>query len=418
MKASVSSLAVACSLAVGASFEAQDLAGPATPAERRIEQARLSITKAPGSAMGHVELALALARRARETADPGLYVRAEEAIAGALELAPDNFEAKRARAWVLLGQHRFAEARELAEALNTRVPDDVMVYGLLTDANVELGDYERAEKACQWMLNLRPGSLPALTRAAYLRELFGDVEGALELMAHASDATPMGEVEDRAWILTQMAHLRLLTGDVHEAERLLGEALAAFPGYHYALAQLAKARAAQGRRGEAAALLRQRYDTAPHPENLYDLALALGRAGRRGEADARFAEFEREALRETHGADNANRELVFYYADHARRPAEALAVARREVARRRDVHTLDAYAWALYRAGQAAEARKVMEQVLAVGIREASILYHAGAIEARLGERASASERLQQSLVLNPASDVAAEARRALGRLR
>ena len=52
-----------------------------------------------------------------------------------------------------------------------------MVYGLLTDANVELGNYNDAETSAQWMLNLRPGNLPALIRAARLRELFGDAEG-------------------------------------------------------------------------------------------------------------------------------------------------------------------------------------------------------------------------------------------------
>ena len=60
-----------------------------------------------------------------------------------------------------------------------------MVYGMLTDANIELGKYAEAEKSAQWMLDLRPGNIPALTRAAYLRELFGDIEGALELMQQA-----------------------------------------------------------------------------------------------------------------------------------------------------------------------------------------------------------------------------------------
>ncbi len=418
MKGMFSLLVVAGSLAAGAPLGAQDVGAAVTPAERRVEQARQSVDKAPGSAAGHAELAMALARRARETSDPGFYARAEEAIARALALDPESFEARKARAWVLLGQHRFPEARELAEDLNQRIPDDVMVYGLLTDANVELGDYGRAEKACQWMLNLRPGNVPAMTRAAYLRELFGDLDGASELMAEALDATPADEVEERAWILTQMAHLRLLTGRAIEAEGLLDQALAAFPGYHYALAQLARARAAQGRHAEAARLMRQRYDAAPHPENLYDLAAALERAGRGAEAEAVFAEFETKALRETHGADNANRELVFYYADHARRPAEAMAVARREVARRRDLHTLDAYAWALHRSGRFADARKAVEQVLAVGVRDASILYRAGVIAAKLGERATAAQRLRQSLELNSVSDVSADARRALERLR
>lgn len=418
MKAMFSTLVVSVGLAAGEPLGAQGTGASATPAERRLEQARQALGKAPASSSGHVDLAMALARRARETSDPAFYAQAEKAIAEALELDPDGFDALKARGWVLLGQHRFGEARELAEALNKRVPDDVMVYGLLTDANVELGDYERAERSCQWMLNLRPGNVPALTRAAYLRELFGDVEGALELMAQAFDSTPPSETEDHAWILTQMAHLRLLAGKPAEAERLLDEALASFPTYHYALAQLAKVRAGQGRHAEAATLLRQRYDAAPHPENLYDLAVALERAGSRDAAKVAFAEFERKALAETHGADNANRELIFYYADHAQRAADALAVARREVGRRSDVHTLDAYAWALFRNGRLVDARKAMEQALAVGVREASMLYHAGAIAAKLGERETASERLRQSLEVDAVSDVAADARRELARLR
>ena len=34
------------------------------------------------------------------------------------------------------------------------------------------------------MLDLRPGNLPGLTRAAYLRELFGDLDGSVELDEH------------------------------------------------------------------------------------------------------------------------------------------------------------------------------------------------------------------------------------------
>ena len=404
-------------LAAASALQAQGTAAGPSPAERRIERARKSIEKAPAASPGYAELALALARRARETSDPAFYTLAEEAIAKALELAPDDLEALKARAWVLLGQHRFAEAREVATRLNRRIPDDLMVYGLLTDANVELGDYAQAEKACQWMLDLRPGNVPALTRAAYLRELFGDTDGALELMVMALDGTPPDEDEDRAWILTQMAHLRLVGGRADEAEKLLGQALVLFPEYHYALAQLAKARAAQGRPAEAADLLRRRYEAAPHPENHYDLAVALERAGRRKEAKAAFSEFERRALAEAGKPDNSNRELIFYYADHAGRPAEALGVARREIERRRDVHTLDAYAWALYRSGRPADAQKAMDEALGVGVREAGMLYHAGLIASKLEQRGKAAGYLRQSLQVNPVSEVGQAAREALKRI-
>ena len=62
------------------------------------------------------------------------------------------------------------------------MPDDVLVYGFLVDGYTELGRYADAEKAAQWMLDIRPGNVPALTRASHLRELFGDHEGAVELM--------------------------------------------------------------------------------------------------------------------------------------------------------------------------------------------------------------------------------------------
>jgi len=355
-----------------------------TPAERAIAQARQMIDKNPRQPEAFNALAIALTRRARENSDVSFYAQAEEAVRTSLALAPDNFGALRARTWILLGKHEFAEAQAVAKALNKRMPDDVLVYGFLVDANVELGNYSEAEKACNWMLKVRPGNVPALTRAAYLRELFGDIEGALDLMARAYQATGVSESEDRAWMLTQMAHLKLLSGQTAAAQKLLEQALALFPNYHYAQAGLAKVRSAQKRYAEAVELLRARYQAAPHPENLYDLAEALAAAGRKQEALEAFAGFETKSLAESGKADNSNRELIFYYADHAHQPEKALEIAGQEYARRRDVYTLDAYAWALHVNGRDAEASKQIEAALAVGVRDPAILTHAGAIGPRV----------------------------------
>ena len=198
-----------------------------------------------------------------------------------------------------------------------------MIYGFLTDANIELGNYADAEKSAQWMLNLRGANVPSLTRAAYLRELFGDNEGAVELMEMALRSVSPTEVEDRAWITTQIAHLKLASGKPQQAEELLQQALSEFPNYHYALGKLAKIRIQQKRYDEAVQLYRRRYEAAPHAENLYDLAEALELAGKRSEAAQAFAEFEQKSLAETGKADNSNHELVFYYADHAKATAES-----------------------------------------------------------------------------------------------
>lgn len=372
-----------------------------SPAEQSIANANRLIEKNPKNFEAYNALALALSRRARETSDVKFYAQAEDELKKSFEVSPGNFDGERTHVWLLLGKHEFSAAREEAGKLNKKMPDDVMLYGFLTDANVELGNYKEAEQSAQWMLDLRPGNLPGMTRAAYLRELFGDVDGALELMTMAYQSTPPSEVEDAAWIITQMAHLNLAVGKTAEAEKELQQALILFPGYHYALSNLAKVRIQQRRYDDAVDLLRQRYAAAPHAENLYDLAEALHLAGRTAEANKAFAEFEQKSLLETGRADNSNHELIFYYADFANQPAKALEVAQREYARRHDVFTLDGYAWALHANGQDAEARKQIDAALAIGIRDARIFRHAGAISLALGDRTGAANYLRRSAELN-----------------
>lgn len=417
MKALLSRLAItAATILLGTPLYAEQ--PQATPAEIRIAAARRQIEADPERPEAHAALALALARRARETADPAYYDQASDAVAKALAHAPDNRDAERARIWVELGRHEFAHALELAAAYNDKVPDDVLGYGFLVDANIELGNYDAAERAAQWMLDLRPGNIPGLTRAAYLRELFGDVDGALDMMRMALQRTQPAEAEDRAWIVTQIAHLHLSRGRVETADEALRQALDLFPDYHYALGILARVRTAQNRHDEAVALLERRYRNAPHAENLYVLAQALARAGRKVEARKAFLRFEQASSAEMNKADNSNHELVFYYADHARNPARALYVAKLEFARRQDVHTLDAYAWALYRNGRYADARMQMSHALEVGIKDAAMLYRAGAIFRRSGDRLGAIARLGESLDIDARSAVARQARELLAESR
>jgi tetratricopeptide (TPR) repeat protein len=386
-----------------------------SPAERAIFQAKRLIEKNPKDFEAYNALALALSRRARETSDVTYYTQAEEAVQQSFAISPDNFDGARTHVWLLLGKHEFAAALDEAKKLNKRMPDDVMTYGFLTDANVELGNYKDAETAAQMMLDLRPGSLPALTRAAYLRELFGDIDGAVELMNMALQSTSPSEVEDAAWILTQIAHLELSEGKIADAEKNVQQALILFPSYHYALGNLAKVRLQQKRYDEAVQLLQQRYQGASHAENLFDLAEALQRAGQSEDARKAFAEFEQKSLIETNRGDNSNRELIFYYADYAHEPLKALEVARREFARRHDVYTLDSYAWALHVNGRDQEAREQIEEALAVGIRDAKIIRHAGEIALATDDRAAAEKYLQESAELNTAESP--QARATLARL-
>ena len=199
-----------------------------SPAEQGMAAARRLIEKNPKNFEAYNALALALSRRARETSDVAFYAQAQDALGKSFEISPENFDGERTAVWLLLGRHEFPAALEKAKELNKKAPDDVMLYGFLTDANVEIGNYDDAEKAAQWMLDLRPGNLPGTTRAAYLRELVGDTDGSVELMNMAYQSTPPSEAEDRAWILSQIGHLQLTSGKNSDAETSLQQALAIY----------------------------------------------------------------------------------------------------------------------------------------------------------------------------------------------
>jgi tetratricopeptide (TPR) repeat protein len=359
----------------------------ATPAEVAIKQAMGNIEKQPSNYSHYNALAMAYARRARETADTALYAKAEEAVRKSFAIAPDNFDGLKMETFLQLERHEYARALAAAAKLNKTVPDDLSVYGYLVDANVGLGNYKEAIDAAQWMLNLRPGNVGGLIHASYLRELHGKLAGAIELMQMAYEETSPAETEDRAWMLAQTSHLELLSGDVAKAEMYATASLHAFPDYHFALATLARVRLAQGRYDDAVTLLRQRYQTAPHTENLYQLAEAQELAGRHEDAEASFRQFEALSRAESEMFDNSNRELAAYYVDHAKDPAKALEVARREIARRHDVFTLNSYAWALAANGEYAEAEKQIQAALAVGVKDPTILHHADVIALQLQEQ-------------------------------
>jgi tetratricopeptide (TPR) repeat protein len=399
-------ISMLCMTMMIAAFAAsQSLTGPASDdrsaVSQSIAEARKAIGDKPMEYAGYNLLAAALVRRAQESSDVSFYAQAEDAVKKSLKISPTNFDADKIQVSILLGEHEFPAALDLATTLNKRVPDDVMVYGLLTDANVELGNYKDAEIAAQWMLNLRPGNLPALTRAAHLRELFGETEGAYELLELAHQSTAPTETGELAWILTQMGHLRLASGSTDAAEKLLQQALISSPSFPAALENLAQVRITQKRYAEAVVLFQQCYEAAPRTDHLYQLAEALQLAGRNAEAEKVFADFETKSLAEADRHDNSNRELVFYYADHVHQPVKALDIARREYAWRHDVYTMDAYAWALHVNGHDEEARTQVEAALALGIRDSEIFAHAGEIALQLGDRATSQDYLQKAASLH-----------------
>ena len=154
------------------------------------------------------------------------------------------------------------------QPLNKLVPDDVLTYGLLADASMAFGKYEQAEKAVQMMLDLRPEEPAGLLRAANLRDIYGDPEGAREMLEQVFNRTT-NEPADRAALLARVGHFYILMAKPMAAKNMCRRSLAVSPACPDALWVLAEASIADHKDAEAVVFLRKLVVQAPSPQRLY-----------------------------------------------------------------------------------------------------------------------------------------------------
>lgn len=372
-----------------------------TPADLRIRAGENQIKLRPDKPDGYNLLASAWMQKARETGDFGFNAKADEALNNSLRVAPDNYDALKLRAKLLLTYHRFREGLDLALRAQSIRPTDHDVYGALTDAYVELGEYPAAIEAAQKMVDLRPDAA-SYARVAYLRSLHGDTEGAIDAMQVAVKSSNPKDPEAAAWARVHLGLELAQAGKLAEAELEFDKALLTFPGHKLALDAKARSRIAAGDLNAAIQIYEREQSSSPSA----DLALALGdlyaQTGRLVEASAQYKTFE-SLEQENVVAENSWHHMVNYWLDHDQNLVLALEHAQREYESRKDIFTCDTLAWALFKNGRLPEAQRVMKEALRTGSRDARLLYHSGMIGNALGEREAARRDLQLALKLNPA---------------
>lgn len=372
-------------LSISSLFAGQQAPLSVSYADQRIALARKALASDPKGFQNYNDLAAGLCRKGRDMADLSLYKEAEVAVDRSLALSPNNYDGMKLRVSVLLGKHEFQAALKLAQDLNKKIPDDIANWASLTDANAALGNYTEAEHDCQWILDLRRASALGFEKAAGLREIFGDKEGAIEFYGEALSRTAQSDVDQRAWLLTHKARLQLASGNPKSAADTLAEALRLFPQSQWAALVMADIQMANGNRAEAVRLYEQCYRTVPSSANLYKWASALEQAGMKEQAAEQFATFEKQARSESSHPYNANVDLVYFYTDHKPDAHEALRIATLESAQRQDCATLAALAWADYQNGKFTDAKAAMDKALAVGIQEPAYISRAELISAKAG---------------------------------
>ncbi|HEU0114132.1 MAG TPA: tetratricopeptide repeat protein, partial [Thermomicrobiales bacterium] len=226
-------------------------------------------------------------QKARETADPSYYPKAEQLFQHALAIDGQDFEAMVGLGTLALARHQFADGLQWGEQARAIDPYHAPALGVVADAQVELGRYDEAVRTIQAMVDLRP-DLASYTRVSYIRELLGDRAGALAAMTEAATAGA-GSAENVAWTQAQLGNVRFDGGDLAGAARAYDAALAALPGYPYALAGQAKIAAARGDLTSAADLYGQAVRAMPIPEFVIAYGDVLTAAGRTAEADRQYA---------------------------------------------------------------------------------------------------------------------------------
>ncbi|MES2628808.1 MAG: transposase [Bacteroidota bacterium] len=373
-----------------------------------IEGLLAEIDANPKNYKAKLNLAQAYIQEARITGDHGYYDQAAlDLLDDVLENEPQNFDALCCKATVLLSQHHFAEGLEVAETAVKINPNSAFVYGLLCDANVELGKYPEAVEMTDKMVGIRP-DIRSYSRISYLREIHGDLPGAIEASKLAVSAGYPG-LEQTCWARMILGHLYEVTGQNDSAEFQYKMALQERPEYPFANAGLARIEKFRGNYPQAITLLKTankdiiEYSFDDDLTDLYTLT------GNKAEAERSAEKVIKELSPVANQGESSNahghyadKELAYAYLKVNNTNA-ALKHALTEYQRRpRNIDVCETVAWVYYNQGQYEKARKYMSVALRTKCSNPELLGRAALIYFKSGKQDIGKALLRQARTVNP----------------
>jgi tetratricopeptide (TPR) repeat protein len=354
-----------------------------------IESLLDQLRRHPDDVKAKLQLAMAYVQESRITGNHAYYDEAAfKLVSQVLEKEPENYDGLAVKTTILLSQHHFADALTAATEFSKRYPDAAFGYGLLTDANLELGNYADAIAACDRMNAVRP-DLRSYSRAAYLREIHGDYAGAKEAMSLAVKAG-VPALEQTEWCRVQLGHLYEKTNELAKAEALYRQSLAARPDYAYALAGLGRLAMKKGHYTEGitffekAALQTADFD---FQDNIIDCLEKIDPSKAKEAAQKLIIELQKHATDEAAAAEKghyADKELAYVYLKMGD-TKRALEHATREWLRRPENIEVNAcLAWVYFKNNEFAKAQMYMEKALKTNSKDPVLLERAAQIMAKI----------------------------------
>ena len=201
-----------------------------------------NIAKNPKDYKSMIALVEAYVQEARITGDYAYYDKASlELLDKVLKNQPKNFDALTLKALIFLSQHHFSDALDVGKQAQVINPYNAFIYGILDDANLELGHYDSAVAMADKMTSIRP-DLRSYARISYLREIYGDIPGAISAIKLAVSAGYPG-LEQTEWARMILGHLYENEGQLDSAQMVYQRALVERPDYPFAFAGLEIGRA-------------------------------------------------------------------------------------------------------------------------------------------------------------------------------
>jgi tetratricopeptide (TPR) repeat protein len=345
-------------------------------------------------------LGLAYLQRVRETGDPTYYPKAQGILDEALRQSPHDLIATAGLGQLALSRHQFRKALAIGLEAMRISRTTAGVYGVIGDAEIELGRYPQAIRTFDHMAALKP-DVASYSRVSYARELIGHVRAAEQAMELAASAA-VGAQEASSWTHVQLGLLYLGHSQPKRALTQLNDALAFDPTYYVALDGMAQVQASLGHLHLAIDFERSAVDRVPLPAQvalLGDLYRALDNHTAAKREYALIGVIEK--LLAANGVRN-DLDIALFDADHHLAPAQLLTLARKGYAERPSVYGDDVLGWALARSGRCSEALPWSNRALRLGTKDALKDFHHGWIEACLGNQAKAAVWYRRALALNP----------------
>jgi len=379
--------------------------------ERAIRFLEERVKSDPEDFSANSKLAGFYLQRLRETGDVTFLDLAFRAARVSLASVPEvrNAGGLAALAQAEFAAHDFFNARDHAIRLAELEPRKSYPQGILGDALLELGEYEKAEVAYKKIVTLDGGiSHGSETRFARLAQLKGDIAGAQKHLAMALTLAlnlPAPPPETVAWLRWQLGETAFSRGDYETAEKHYRDSLTTFPDYYRTVASMGRVRAAQNDLAGAIEHYEKAVRILPDPQFVAALGDLYQLAGR-GEDSKKQYELVEE-IGNLNGLNGTlfNRQLALFYADHDIKAEEAYLLAVKEYEVRRDIYGSDALAWTALKAGKLNEAQAAIKDALRLGTQDAKLFYHAGVIARVRGDETTARDLIKRALELNPQFD-------------